>query len=835
MTDNSEQSQRGTFFDIILSIMVKFKQKYAVIDVEATSASVMAQIIQVGIVIIQGDSLIKTYQTDVNPHEPLSEHIIQLTGITDQQLAKAPDFSQVAREIYELICDCVFVAHNVTFDANLLSEQLFMEGYDLRIPRVDTVELAQVFFPTMERYALGDLAKALDIPLTDAHTAIADAEATAQLFLKIREKIASLPSLTLEHIKTYADHLLFESRLLIDEVSLDKDFDHRTYQEVAGILLRKPQSEIPERKYSQRFATNMALLGLDSRPKQEEFAQAMLQKEHHAHFIQAPSGLGKTYGYLVSLLADADQKKVVVSVSTKLLQDQMVSQEVQRLHQVFGTSYQTLKGPANYLKLDAFKASLEQEDDNRLLNRYKMQLLVWLLETTDGDLNAIKQQQRLQWYFDSLKHDGNLPQNSPFEICDFWKRAYQGAISSRLVITNHAYLLNCLSDDPSFVKDAHLVIDEAQQFFLSLEDFSHAQVNLLEVLMTLTELLRETESVLERRLIESLQFELGHLVTQKETSQEILIANDKWQKIKGDILELNLPELAGLNKLAHRRYDTVWLDSRYEGGRSVHLLKGASQLLLNFQTLLPERQKITLVSATLEISPQVSLPALLGFEYYQETMIEDDNHHQQAIWIDQEGVSPALPSDSYHRALAKKIYQLSQLNLPTLVLFTSKASLEEVSKHLEEAGLSHLAQGKTGTSHQLKRRFETEKTPVLLGTGSFWEGVDFTSHDRLLLVITRLPFASPQDFLHQKMTRHLIEKGQNPFISYTLPLMMMRLKQAFGRARRRDEQRSAVIILDPRFLEKSYGQSSIDLLGQSHLIAFEKRDKIMSDVLDFLL
>ena len=63
--------------------------KYAVVDLEATGAHAAAEIIQVGIVIIENNQITKTYQTDVNPHEPLSEHIIQLTGITDDQLAKA--------------------------------------------------------------------------------------------------------------------------------------------------------------------------------------------------------------------------------------------------------------------------------------------------------------------------------------------------------------------------------------------------------------------------------------------------------------------------------------------------------------------------------------------------------------------------------------------------------------------------------------------------------------------------------------------------------------------------------------------------------------------------
>ena len=198
-------------------MMENTPRKYAIVDLEATGAHASASIIQIGIVIVQDNQIVNTYQTDINPHQKLSEHIIHLTGITDAQLGKAPDFSQVAKDIYELIADCTFVAHNVKFDANLLAEQLFLEGFELRTPRVDTVELAQVFYPTFEKYSLTDLSKLLDLELSDAHTAIADAMATAQLFLKLKKKIASLPKETLEKILSLADNLLFETRLVIVE------------------------------------------------------------------------------------------------------------------------------------------------------------------------------------------------------------------------------------------------------------------------------------------------------------------------------------------------------------------------------------------------------------------------------------------------------------------------------------------------------------------------------------------------------------------------------------------------------------------------------------------
>ena len=81
----------------------KNTNKYAIVDLEATSASSMASIIQVGIVIMQNGQVIDEFASDVNPHQELDDHIIHLTGITDQQLAQAPDFSEIARTIFELL------------------------------------------------------------------------------------------------------------------------------------------------------------------------------------------------------------------------------------------------------------------------------------------------------------------------------------------------------------------------------------------------------------------------------------------------------------------------------------------------------------------------------------------------------------------------------------------------------------------------------------------------------------------------------------------------------------------------------------------------------------
>lgn len=190
--------------------------RYVVVDLEATSTGSKAKIIQVGIVVIEDGKIVDHYTTDVNPHEPLDAHIKELTGLTDQRLAQAPDFSQVARKIFDLVEDGIFVAHNVQFDANLLAENLFFEGYELRNLRVDTVELAQVFFPELEKYSLPILCQELGIPLKHAHTALSDAQATAELLLFLREKMAQLPKGLLERLLEMADALLYESYLVIE-------------------------------------------------------------------------------------------------------------------------------------------------------------------------------------------------------------------------------------------------------------------------------------------------------------------------------------------------------------------------------------------------------------------------------------------------------------------------------------------------------------------------------------------------------------------------------------------------------------------------------------------
>ncbi|WP_449463789.1 DEAD/DEAH box helicase, partial [Streptococcus suis] len=123
--------------------------------------------------------------------------------------------------------------------------------------------------------------------------------------------------------------------------------------------------------------TNRKLLGLHERKTQTAFAHLVekrLADGGHVHFIQAQAGLGKTYGYLLPLLAKSDHR-LLVTVPTKILQEQIMEKEGRKLQEVFKLSISSLKAPKHFIKLDSYWKTLQRWDENRLVNQFKMHIL----------------------------------------------------------------------------------------------------------------------------------------------------------------------------------------------------------------------------------------------------------------------------------------------------------------------------------------------------------------------------------------------------------------------------------------------------------------------------
>ena len=161
---------------------------YAIVDIETTGGyAANNAITEVAIVLYNGNREIKRYETLINPLIPIPVYVQSLIGISDSMVADAPVFDEVAKEIYELLKDAIFVAHNVNFDYSFLKHQLKSAGFELNDKKLCTVRLSRKVFPGLPSYSLGNLCRSLNINISNRHRAGGDADATVQLFQMILE------------------------------------------------------------------------------------------------------------------------------------------------------------------------------------------------------------------------------------------------------------------------------------------------------------------------------------------------------------------------------------------------------------------------------------------------------------------------------------------------------------------------------------------------------------------------------------------------------------------------------------------------------------------------
>ena len=157
-----------------------------VFDFETTGLSAKnCKIIEIGAVKVKKGSIIETFQTLVNPHEEVPEEITEITHITNEMVKEAPSIEQVLPDFYKFTYGAVLSAYNIDFDYQFLS----LAGEQLRLlfnnEQIDTLKLARDKVPSLSNYKLGTVVKALDITLNNAHRALADAYATAKVFVKL--------------------------------------------------------------------------------------------------------------------------------------------------------------------------------------------------------------------------------------------------------------------------------------------------------------------------------------------------------------------------------------------------------------------------------------------------------------------------------------------------------------------------------------------------------------------------------------------------------------------------------------------------------------------------
>jgi DNA polymerase-3 subunit epsilon len=162
---------------------------FAIIDIETTGGSYKYErIIEIAIVIHDGQKVIETFDSLVNPEMLIPHHITRLTGISNEMVDNAPRFFEIAKTVVEMTEGKVFVAHNVNFDYGFIRKEFSDLGYNYSRRKLCTVKYTRQVFPGLPSYGLGKLSSHFGISNDARHRALGDAKATAELLSKIIEK-----------------------------------------------------------------------------------------------------------------------------------------------------------------------------------------------------------------------------------------------------------------------------------------------------------------------------------------------------------------------------------------------------------------------------------------------------------------------------------------------------------------------------------------------------------------------------------------------------------------------------------------------------------------------
>ena len=168
--------------------------EFAVVDIETTGSTPQsAGITEIAIVIHNGVEVTGKYVTLINPRHKIPPFIVNMTGISDEMVAAAPLFEEVAPQIYNLLNGRIFVAHNVSFDYSFVHYLLGRSGFQWSAPKLCTIKLSRRVFPGLEKYGLGSLTRDLGIRIEGRHRAWGDAAATAQVLTMAIEKEGMQP------------------------------------------------------------------------------------------------------------------------------------------------------------------------------------------------------------------------------------------------------------------------------------------------------------------------------------------------------------------------------------------------------------------------------------------------------------------------------------------------------------------------------------------------------------------------------------------------------------------------------------------------------------------
>ncbi|WP_226666837.1 ATP-dependent DNA helicase DinG [Metabacillus litoralis] len=918
-------------------------QRYVVLDLETTGNSPKKgdKIIQIAAVVVENGQIVDRYMSFVNPLQRIPLFIEQLTGITNSMVENAPTFEEIAHEIIALLDESFFVAHNVYFDLSFLQEELKECGFQFSGQILDTVELARLVFPTENSYKLSDLSVKFNMIHENPHRADSDAEATALLFIRIFNKIQKLPLLTLQQ-------LIKLSRSFISDIEEELDFiiseklmkltgtnrpDLETVRSLVIKKIEEKNAEVDSTKDNYSFQQLLALFKnqngqmteaiLDYHVRPEQLAMMSEVNDalntHQHGLIEAPTGSGKTIGYLVPafLFSKQQNKNVIVSTYTTHLQTQMIERDIPFLQKIlpFDISAAILKGQSHYLCLQKFEQSLHEREDNYDFILSKAQLLIWLTETETGDVDELNLPSGGRALWEQLHVDRSSFKNNPFSSYCFYQRAKEKAQKANIIITNHAMLLSDLErKDKTLPSYEEVIIDEAHHLNRVASEQVGLRLSYLDIhnllnrlgLSTSSGLVKKFNNLQEKLIKETKPFakkldnihaqlqEECHLLFsglhayvnkrrkdpalnrssyKYETNQENnrnwnsllelvkrvqFMLNDyqlllqKWMNLLDNVNveEMSIKDNLVIEEFKQQQlllkqykntfeylfFDTddssvKWIEIDSKGAKNAVSIYAQPIEIADYlaDEFFAQKQSVILTSATLTIKNSFSyMIESLGLNDFFPKKVQLTSSfpykEQVKLFIPTDmPIVNEVTTEEYAEAIAANIRSVAQIiEGKILVLFTSFEMLRKTYYLLKDdvtlEDFVIMGQGTgSGSPSRITKNFRQYERAILLGTNSFWEGVDFPGDDLKALMIVRLPFASPDEPIVSAKNKRLESQGKNPFYDYSLPEAILRFKQGFGRLIRNETDKGILFILDNRMITTRYGKEFLSSIPELKL------------------
>ncbi len=612
-----------------------------------------------------------------------------------------------------------------------------------------------------------------------------------------------------------------------------------------------PDDAALERELDAVFGQGGALAGVLSgyapRVPQREMATAVARAIARAEtlVVEAGTGVGKTLAYLVPALLAG--RRVVISTGTRNLQDQLFHRDLPSVTAALGQPVKTalLKGRSNYLcryRLAQARATALRPD----IDAAVLKVAGWALDTDDGDVAEVRGlgEGHPVWQHVTSTADNCLGQDCPDYADCHVVRARRRAQAAELVVVNHHLLLADFTlKEEGFGEllpgaDA-CIVDEAHQLPEIATRFFGVRLSARQITTTLADLEREADDVQTdaealrtacaplRDAAADFRATLGrfeqrlHFSALKPASITALDALGEALAQLEQVLEPLAGHTAGLDAISRRlqsmshalqrvsdedEAQVRWVEV-FRSGFALHStpLDAADPLGDMMQR---QDSAWVLTSATLAVGDRfdhfvertgLDAPTTLRlgspFDFQRNALLVLPTH------------LPAPSSPTYTAQvldLARPLIEAGGGG--AFLLFTSRRALNEASQALQgKLSFPVLAQG-DAPRDELLRQFRACGNAVLLGTASFWEGVDVRGDALKLVVIDKLPFASPGDPVTEARLQALKRNGVNAFMHHQVPEAVIALKQGVGRLIRDPADRGVCVICDPRVTQKAYGR-----------------------------